>query len=286
MMSADEMKAALSAIKKLAPHMPRRRSRRWQECTNVGQVAIRAALRAAIRQSGLVLPKFQSRKTKARQLVILCDVSGSMEQYSRVLLHFIHSLTQHHPSVHSFLFGTHLSNITRLMRYRDVDEAVQGVSKQVDDWSGGTLIGHNLQLFNREWSRRVMAEGASVILVTDGLDCGQDEYTPALQKLHFEIERLHKSAYSLIWLNPLLRFDGFEPKSQSIRTMLPHVDHFLPMHSLQSIYDLANSLRAIGRRRSRGLAIWQSLAREAAAPTASYNGYAQMKGAYKNGVVT
>ena len=286
MMSADEMQAALSAIKKLAPILPRRRSRRWQECTNGGQVATRAALRAASRQSGLVLPKFQSRKTKARPLVILCDVSGSMEQYSRVLLHFIHSLTQHHPSVHSFLFGTHLTNITRLMRYRDVDEAVQAVSKQVDDWSGGTLIGHNLQRFNREWSRRVMAEGASVIIITDGLDCGPDEYSSALQKLDFEIERLHKSAYSLIWLNPLLRFDGFEPKSQSIRTMLPHVDHFLPMHSLQSIYDLANRLQAIGRRRSRGLTIWQARAREAAGPTDRYNGYSQMKGAQKNGAVT
>jgi uncharacterized protein with von Willebrand factor type A (vWA) domain len=284
-MSANEMQSALSAIKKLAPYLPRRHSRRWQECTKLGQVAIRAALRSASRQSGLVLPKFQSRKLKARPLVILCDVSGSMEQYSRVLLHFIHSLTQHHPSVYSFLFGTHLTNITRLMRYRDVDEAVQAVSKQVDDWSGGTLIGHNLQRFNREWSRRVMAEGASVIFITDGLDCGPDEYSSALQKLHFEIERLHKSAHSLIWLNPLLRFDGFEPKSQSIRTMLPHVDHFLPMHSLQSIYDLVNRLQAIGRRRSRGLAIWQTLAREAAGPPARHNKYAQMKGAQKNGVV-
>ena len=172
------------------------------------------------------------------------------------------------------------------MRYRDVDEAVQAVSKHVDDWSGGTLIGQSLQRFNRDWSRRVMAEGANVIIITDGLDCGPNEYTSALQKLDFEIERLHKSAYSLIWLNPLLRFDGFEPKSQSIRTMLPHVDHFLPMHSLQSIYDLANRLQAIGRRRSRGLAIWQTMAREAAAPTDRCNGYAQMKGAQKNGVMT
>ena len=266
--------------------MPKRHSRRWQQCTNAGHVAIRAALRAASRQSGLVLPKFQSRKTKVRPLVILCDVSGSMEQYSRVLLHFIHSLTQNHPSVHSLLFGTHLTNITRLTRYLDVDEAVQAVSKQVDDWSGGTLIGQNLQRFNLEWSRRVMAEGASVIIITDGLDRGPDEDRSALQKLHFEMERLHKSAYSLIWLNPLLRFDGFAPKSQSIRTMLSHVDHFLPMHSMQSIYDLANRLQAIGRRRSRGLAIWQKMAREAAAPTARYNGYAQMKVAQKNGVVT
>jgi len=277
MMSADEMQAALSAIKKLAPYLPRRRSRRWQECTKVGQVAFRAALRAASRQSGLVLPKFQSRKTKVRPLVILCDVSGSMEQYSRVLLHFIHSLTRHHPSVHSFLFGTHLTNVTRLMRYRDVDEAVRAVSKQVEDWSGGTLIGHNFQRFNREWSRRVMAQGASVIIITDGLDCGPDEDKSALQTLDFEMERLHKSAYSLIWLNPLLRFDGFTPKSQSIRTMLPHVDHFLPMHSLQSFHDLADKLQIIGARRSRELVTWQKLAHETANTAVRQTVYAQMK---------
>ena len=207
-----------------------------------------------------------------------------MEQYSRVMLHFIHGLTQHQPSVHSFLFGTHLTNITRLMRYRDVDEAVHAVSKQVDDWSGGTLIGHNLQRFNREWSRRVMAEGASVIIITDGLDCGPNEYTSALQKLHFEMERLHKSAYSLIWLNPLLRFDGFAPKSRSIRTILPHVDHFLPMHSLQSIHDLADRLQAIG---NGGAATWPCGRRWLVRPRASRpaNGYAQMKSAQKNGVL-
>ena len=157
--------------------------------------------------------KISITQNQSRPVVILCDVSGSMEQYSRVMLHFIHGLTQHQPSVHAFLFGTHLTNITRLMRYRDVDEAVQAVSKQVDDWSGGTLIGQSLQRFNRDWSRRVMAEGASVIIITDGLDRGPDEDRSALQKLHFEMERLHKSAYSLIWLNPLLRFDGFAPKS-------------------------------------------------------------------------
>ena len=285
MMSGDELQAALSAIKKLAPYMPQRQSRRWQQCNSRGQVAIRTALRTASRHAGLVLPKFQSRKTKARPVVILCDVSGSMEQYSRVMLHFIHGLTQHQPSVHAFLFGTHLTNITRLMRYRDVDEAVQAVSKHVDDWSGGTLIGQSLQRFNRDWSRRVMAEGANVIIITDGLDRGPDEDRSALQKLHFEMERLHKSAYSLIWLNPLLRFDGFAPKSQSIRTMLPHVDHFLPMHSLQSIHDLADRLQAIGKRRSRDLVMWQTLASEAAVPATRPNGYAQMKSAQKNGVL-
>jgi len=212
------------------------------------------------------------------------------------MLHFIHGLNQHQPAVHSFLFGMNLTNITRLMRYRDVDEAVLAVSNQVDDWSGGTLIGSNLQRFNREWSRRVMAEGASVIIITDGLDRAPDEDKSALQTLDFEMERLHKSAYSLIWLNPLLRFDGFVPKSQSIRTMLPHVDHFLPMHSLQSIHDLAGKLQVIGKRRSRELVTWQKLARDAAKMAVRHSVYAQMKAApipadkinkgQKNGVVT
>lgn len=277
MMSGDEMTAALSAIKNLAPYLPQRQARRWREQKTGGQLAIRAALRAASRQSGLVLPKFQSRQTKPRPLVILCDVSGSMEHYSRVMLHFIHGVTQHQPSVHSFLFGMHLTNITRLMRYRDVDDAVQAVSSQVDDWSGGTLIGRNIQRFNREWSRRVMAGGASVIMITDGLDRTPDEDKSALQTLDFEMERLHKSAYSLIWLNPLLRFDGFAPISQSIRTILPHVDHFLPMHSLQSIHDLADKLQVIGRRRSRELVTWQKLARDAAKTAVRQTVYAQMK---------
>ncbi len=296
MMSGDEMTAAMSAIKNLAPYLPQRKSRRWRQQKTGGQLAIRAALRAASRQSGLVLPKFQSHQTKTRPLVILCDVSGSMEHYSRLTLHFIHGLTQHQPAVHSFLFGMNLTNITRLMRYRDVDEAVLAVSNQVDDWSGGTLIGSNLQRFNREWSRRVMAEGASVIIITDGLDRAPDEDKSALQTLDFEMERLHKSAYSLIWLNPLLRFDGFVPKSQSIRTMLPHVDHFLPMHSLQSIHDLAGKLQVIGKRRSRELVTWQKLARDAAKMAVRHSVYAQMKAApipadkinkdQKNGVVT
>jgi uncharacterized protein with von Willebrand factor type A (vWA) domain len=138
MMSADEMQAALAAIKTLLPELPQRRSRRWQHRQRGGQLAMRAALRAASRKAGLVLPQFQSRQTAARPLVILCDISGSMEHYSRVMLHFIHGLTQHQPAVHSFLFGTKLTNITRQMRQRDVDAAVQAISTSVADWSGGT----------------------------------------------------------------------------------------------------------------------------------------------------
>ena len=279
MMSADEMQAALAAIKTLLPELPQRRSRRWQHRQRGGQLAMRAALRTASRKAGLVLPQFQTRQTAPRPLVILCDISGSMEHYSRVMLHFIHGLTQHQPAVHSFLFGTKLTNITRQMRQRDVDAAVQAISISVADWSGGTLIGSNLQRFNRDWSRRVLTGGASVILITDGLDCTPDGDMSALQRLHFEMERLHKSTYNLIWLNPLLRFDGFAPKSHSIQLMLPHVDDFLPMHSLQSIGDIADAMQMIGRRRSKQLIGWQKLARDAGDTARRYISYAQIKGA-------
>ena len=279
MMSADEMQAALAAIKTLLPELPQRRSRRWQHRQRGGQLAMRAAMRAASRKAGLVLPQFQSRQMAPRPLVILCDISGSMEHYSRVMLHFIHGLTQHQPAVHSFLFGTKLTNITRHMRQRDVDAAVQAISTSVADWSGGTLIGSNLQRFNRDWSRRVLPGGASVILITDGLDRTPDGDISALQRLHFEMERLHKSAYNLIWLNPLLRFDGFAPKSHSIQTMLPHVDDFLPMHCLQSIDDIADAMQMIGRRRSHELIGWQRLARDAGDSARRCISYAQIKGA-------
>jgi len=277
MMSGDELRAAMAAIAGLTPRLPQRRARRWRPSQNRGQVAIRSALQSASRQFGMVLPHFRTRQTKPRPLVILCDISGSMEQYSRVMLHFIHALTQRHPAVTSFLFGTQLTNITRQMRHRDGDEAVQLVSKLVADWSGGTLIGSNLALFNRQWSRRVLAQGATVMLITDGLDCTPDGDVSALEMLDFEMERLHKSAYNLMWLNPLLRFDGFAPKSRSIQTMLPHVDDFVPMHSLQSISDIVNGLQMVGKRRSHKLSLWQQLARDAALTTRPDNGYAQIK---------
>jgi len=279
MMSHDELQMALAAIKALKPALPQRLARRWGHCQSGGQVAVRAALRAANRHAGMVLPQFRQRQTQPRPLVILCDISGSMEHYSRVMLHFIHSLTQHHPAVTSFLFGTKLTNITRQMRHRDIDASIKAVSGYVDDWSGGTLIGDNLTRFNRDWSRRVLTQGASLLLVTDGLDRTPDGDISATQRLNFEMERLHKSAHSLIWLNPLLRFEGFLPKSQSIRAMLPHVDHFLPMHSLQSIRDIIDVMQTLGTRRSDRLAYWQTVARTVSDGIRPAVSYAQIKGA-------
>jgi uncharacterized protein with von Willebrand factor type A (vWA) domain len=169
---------------------------------------------------------------------VICDISGSMERYSRMLLRFTHALTQRRGTVHSFLFGTRLTNISRQMQGRDPDAALRNVSMLVEDWSGGTRISSAVASFNRDWSRRVLGQGAVVLLITDGLDRDSDS------NLGFEIERLHKSCARLIWLNPLLRFDGFEPRSTGIRQILPHVDAFVPIHSLDSMADLAGVLAA------------------------------------------
>ena len=231
MMSAEEMRRAEQAIASLRPKLPRRLARRSKLSSRGQLIAMRAALQHAERQGGMVIPKFRSAVTKPRPLVILCDISGSMEHYSRIMLHFIHALTSCHPQVSSFLFGTRLTNISRQMRHRDVDEAVQSVSHLVDDWSGGTRITASLEKFNQDWSRRVMGQGAITLLITDGLDRKKDD------ALGMHMERLHKSTAALLWLNPLLRFDGFAPKSHSVRTMIQHVDHLLPIHSLQAMTD-------------------------------------------------
>ena len=235
-MSGHELRLAEAAIARLSPKLPKRLTRRCRHGHRGKIMDLRAALRDASRTCGLVIPRFRARIEMPRPIVILCDISGSMEQYSRVMLHFIHRLSALQPRVHSFLFGTKLTNISRQMRQSDVDLAVGNVATRVDDWSGGTRISDSLAQFNREWGRRVLGEGAIVLLITDGLDRTRDDGLSA------QMERLGKSTSSLIWLNPLLRFDGFIPKSHSIQAMMQHVDRFLPIHSLQSIVDIADSL--------------------------------------------
>jgi uncharacterized protein len=169
--------------------------------------------------------------------VALCDISGSMSQYTRVFLHFLHALTGERRRVHTFLFGTRLSNVTRQLKAKDPDEALAACSKAVPDWSGGTRIASSLHAFNRDWSRRVLAQGAIVLLVTDGLE--RDD-----TGLEAEIARLSRSCRRLVWLNPLLRYDGFQPKARGIRVILPHVDEFRSVHNLKSIADLVAALGA------------------------------------------
>ena len=159
-----------------------------------------------------------------------------MSRYSRMILHFLHALTNDRDRVHTFLFGTRLTNVTRYLRYKDVDDALDRVAEAVDDWSGGTRIGHCLHDFNVHWSRRTLSQGAVVLLITDGLD------RDAAEGLKDEIERLHKSCRRLIWLNPLLRYDRYEPKSLGARALLPNVDDFRSVHNLQSLQQLADAL--------------------------------------------
>jgi uncharacterized protein with von Willebrand factor type A (vWA) domain len=172
-------------------------------------------------------------------LVILCDISGSMSRYARLALHFVHAITNDRDRVHTFLFGTRLTNITRDLRYRDVDVAADRVTHRVKDWSGGTRIGTCLREFNARWSRRVLTQGAVVLLITDGLD------REGALGLTEEMERLHKSCRRLIWLNPLLRYAAYQPQSQGAKAMIRHVDDFRPIHSLESMRDLADALGAL-----------------------------------------
>jgi len=274
MMSAAEMRLAEQAIASLRPCLPRRPARRSKLSPRGQQVAMRVALQRGVKQFGIVFPQFQTIVTKPRPLVILCDISGSMEQYSRIMLHFIHALTRSHPAVSSFLFGTRLTNISRQMQNRDVDEAVQAVSHLVEDWSGGTRISSCLKQFNQEWSRRVMGQGAITLLITDGLDRTTD---PGFGT---HMARLHKSTSALVWLNPLLRFDGFAPKAHSVKMMIQHVDHFLPIHSLQAMSDLTASLATIQNQRDVRLSEWQDAARRAGFTDRTVLSYTQEKGSF------
>ncbi|MEM7120794.1 MAG: VWA domain-containing protein [Pseudomonadota bacterium] len=233
-MSTDEIARAKKAVAAMTLRMRPLTSRRMRTHASGDRVDMRATMRAALRGAGDIIPlERRRRRTRPPALVLLCDISGSMSGYSQMLVHFAHALTNDRDRVHTFLFGTRLTNITRQLRHKDVDVAMADVADTVDDWSGGTRIGGCLHTFNREWSRRLLAQGAVVVMMTDGLD------RDAGDNLASEMERLHLSSRRLIWLNPLLRYDGFEPKSWGIRTMLPHVDVFRSAHSLASLEALA-----------------------------------------------
>jgi uncharacterized protein with von Willebrand factor type A (vWA) domain len=236
-MNASEMADAKRAISELRLPFDLVRTRRFKPDSRGGRIDPRAMMRTAARTGGeLVLPKFRSPRAVHPPLVVLADISGSMSQYTRIFLHFLHALTEKRRRVHAFVFGTRLTNLTRQMRHRDPDVALADCSAVVKDWSGGTRIGDALGDFNRLWSRRVLGQGAVVLLITDGLE--RDD----VAGLSAEMERLHKSCRRLIWLNPLLRFDGFEAKARGVRAMLPHVDEFRAVHNLDALADLCASL--------------------------------------------
>lgn len=235
-MTVEEILEAKRALGNMVLSMEKVRQRRLIAAPR-GRVDPRRSLRASLRAGGDIIA-LKHRKPEERRppLVALCDISGSMSQYSRLLLHFLHALSEERRNVHTFLFGTRLTNVTRQLKMKDPDEALEACSEGVEDWSGGTRIATALHDFNKNWSRRVLSGGPIVLLITDGLERDTDE------DLEREMDRLHRSCRRLIWLNPLLRFEGFEAKARGVRAMLPHVDEFRSAHSLDAVQDLVDAL--------------------------------------------
>lgn len=235
-MTTAEMQLAEQALARLALPLPRPFSRRWYNSPRGARVDWRSTLRASMRSGGDAIAL--ARKARARRrppLVALCDISGSMDRYTRVFLHFLHALGAQGERVHVFLFGTQLTNVSRQLAHSDIDVALTDIAQRVGDWAGGTRIGASLREFNQNWSRRVLGQNASVLLLTDGLDRGDSELLSA------QMRRLQQSSRTLIWLNPLLRYAGFEPKAGGIRAMLPYA-RMLPVHDLASIAQLVDAL--------------------------------------------
>ena len=251
-MTQAEIDDALRAIARLRLPVPERRTRRYRAARRGPRIDFRASMRRALRPEGLIDLRRREPRKRPPPLVILCDISGSMTRYTRMFLHFMHAITNDRDRVYCFTFGTRLSNVTRALRYRDVDIALEKASAQVEDWSGGTRIGQTLHEFNNKWSRRVLGQGAVVLLITDGLD------REGAAGLAEQMERLHKSSSRLIWLNPLLRYGAYEPKSQGNKAMLPHVDEFRPVHNLESLGGLIAALDLKTHAADKRLGNWQT----------------------------
>jgi len=242
-MTADELAQVKSMLARLKLPLPERPVRRTRAAARGPRVDLRATMRGMTGAAGAVAPlAYRARVRRTPPLVVLCDISGSMDRYARMLLHFLHAITNDRHRVHTLVFGTRLTNITRHLKHRDVDVALSRVTQSVQDWAGGTRIGASLAEFNRRWSRRLLGQNAVVLLISDGLDAESGE------GLDFEVERLAKSCARLVWLNPLLRYAGFEARPAGIRAILPHVDDFLPVHNLASLTALAAALSQPGSR--------------------------------------
>ena len=243
-MSAAELAQAKSIIARLRLPIAQVSTRRYRPDARGARIDPTATLRASVRSgTQLITLKRRERVLRHPPLVVLCDISGSMNRYARMFLHFLHAITSDRDRVHTLAFGTRLTNITRQLRNRDVDIAMDRVAAAIQDWAGGTRIGACLTQFNRHWSRRLLGQNAVVLLISDGLD------RDIGAGLDVEMQRLHKSCRKLIWLNPLLRYQGFQPRPAGVRAMLPHVDAFLPVHNIASLVDLARTLEQAHWRR-------------------------------------
>jgi uncharacterized protein with von Willebrand factor type A (vWA) domain len=245
-MTAAEAAEAKRAIARLALPVRPFLTRRARAAPHGRLPDWRRTMRASLRGGGVPVLARRERRERFPALVALCDISGSMAAYSRMLLHFLHAAANAKGAgwakVHVFTFATRLTNVTRHLHERDVDEALRRAGREARDWEGGTRIGACLERFNRDWSRRVLGQGAVVLLITDGLDRDDPE------RLAREAERLHLSCRRLIWLNPLLRWEGFEARAQGVRALLPHVDTFVAAHNIASLQALAQTIaRAEGQ---------------------------------------
>ena len=250
-MSSDEINKAKKVIAQMNLSIPQVKSRRFKSSSLRRKIDLRQSLKGANKFCGEYIPlRYKSRKDKNPPIIAICDVSGSMSRYSRMLLHFMHVLTTLRNDVHTFLFGTRLTNVTRFLRFKDVDEALAATSSAVEDWSGGTRIGDCLKEFNFNWSRRVLGPGAIVLFITDGLDRGGGI---GLSK---QIKLIQKSSKRLIWLNPLLRYEEFAPKPTGVKAILPYVDEFRPIHSLESMDQLVNALSETNLQSRFNMAPW------------------------------
>jgi len=238
--SWDEVQEAKRLMSEMRWHLGMRPTRRKKPSRSGSYPDMRRIVRRNLKHGGeLIELTWRKIKRKPRPLVIICDISGSMSLYSRLLLHFIHTISNGLVNVEAFVFGTRLTRITRQLKRRDVDEAVRDVAKTVEDWSGGTRIGDALHFFNHKWAKRVLGRGAVVLVISDGWDRGDAGV------LQVEMDRLQHSCHRLIWLNPLLGSPDYRPLTVGMKTALPFVDNFLPAHNLDSLIDLGNLLSTI-----------------------------------------
>lgn len=253
-LDADELAAVRKLLNAIAWELPPRRTRRKEPVARRGLFDMRRTLRQNLRHGGEVIRlAHRAPRAKPRPVVVLCDISGSMERYSRILLQFLYGVSARLGRVESFVFSTRLTRITRQLHYRDVDLALAEASRAVHDWAGGTRIGEAIKTFNYGWARRVLNQGAVVLIISDGWDRGD------ISLLDNEMARLHRSAYRVIWLNPLLGETGYQPLVRGMQAALPHIDLFLPVHNLASLEQLARVLREMrsegrGARGEKGLA--------------------------------
>jgi len=236
MMSVNEIKEAEEVIRKLLKKQQTQITRRWKSKENGNKISYKDTIKKSIKKNGIINLAYKDKIKKPKSLVILIDISGSMESYSRVMLIFSHLLMQQQNDIEVFTFGTSLTRITRLLKNKDIDFSLNKIGNFVTDWAAGTKITSSIHDFNFNWSRRILTQNQSLILITDGLE--RDES----KNLDSEINRLSLFAKNIIWLNPLLRYEKFEPKVKSIKTILKYVNKILPIHNINSIDKLVNDI--------------------------------------------